>query len=361
MTVHRATALVWLGVQDFELRSLPVPHPGPGEVVVEVDLATVCASDLHTVSGRRPGPHPSVLGHEAVGRVSRLGREGRRDQRGEPLSVGDRVVWGVTASCGECDRCRAGRSAKCRTLRKVGHERLDGEWPLSGSFSTHVLLPAGVTVVRVPDEVPDTAAAVAACAVATAMACVEAVGEVEGRVVLVSGLGMLGLSACSALADRGAGRVVGIDPDPTRRSIALQMGATEVLPPGEVPGVTGDHAIELSGAVAAVASMIASVDVGGRVVLAGSVAAAGSVAVDPERIVRGHLSIIGVHNYEPRHLVQAVDHLVAPGVGARLGELVAAPVSLGELVEPLSAPGDAPLRMSVRPAALRNRVPRSIR
>lgn len=349
MEDERATALVWLGGPDFELRSVPIPELGAGDLVVEVDLATVCGSDLHTVSGRRSGPHPGVLGHEAVGRVQRLGVGGRADQRGDRLLPGDRIVWGVTASCGSCDRCRAGRSAKCRQLRKVGHEPLGGSWPLSGGYATHVVLPPGVAVVRVPDHVPDAAAAITACALATVMACVEACSEVEDRTFLVSGLGMLGLSACSVLAERGAARIVGIDPDPRRRATALHMGAHESLAPGEVGDWTADCAMELSGAPTAVAAVVNSVDVGGRVVLAGSVSPAGPVELDPERIVRCHLSIVGVHNYEPRHLVEAVDFLAAARSGPEFDRLVAAPVSLAELPALLGAPSGASLRGSVRP------------
>lgn len=350
------TALVWMGGADFELRSFPFPEPSDRDVLVGVDLATVCGSDLHTVSGRRSGPHPGVLGHEAVGRVERIGPLGRVDERGDELQLGDRVVWGVTSSCGRCDRCSAGRTAKCRELLKVGHEPLDGPWPLSGGYATHVMLPPGVAVVRVPDQVPDAAAAVAACAVATVMACVEACGDVEGRTVAVSGLGMLGVSACAVLGDRDAARVIGIDPDPTRRAIALGMGAHVAVAPVDFPGSADstsgrescDAAIELSGAADAVAAMVDAVDVGGSVVLAGSVAPAGTIDVDPERIVRGHLHIVGVHNYEPRHLVEAVDFL-ASGSGSRVDRLVDPPVSLADLPEVLTSRAGSALRASVRP------------
>ncbi|WP_222844516.1 alcohol dehydrogenase catalytic domain-containing protein [Saccharomonospora sp. CUA-673] len=117
-----------------------------------VDLATVCGSDRHTVGGRRSAPCPSVLGHEAVGRVVAAGA-------GAPAAVGERVVWAVTVSCGACDLCRGGRTAKCRRVRKIGHEPFDAGWPLSGGFAGHVVLPAGATVVSVPDGLPDTLAA----------------------------------------------------------------------------------------------------------------------------------------------------------------------------------------------------------
>lgn len=353
MTTERATALVWLGGADFELRAVPVPEPAPGELVVEIDLATVCGSDLHTVAGRRPSPHPGVLGHEAVGRVGRVGPGRRDDVQGRPLGPGDRVVWGVTASCGRCDRCAGGRTAKCRAVQKVGHEPFDGPWPLSGGYATHIVLPPGVAVARVPAQVPDAAAAVAGCAIATVMACVEASGEVAGCTLIVSGLGMLGLAACSILSERGAARVIGVDPDPGRRSTALQMGAHEAIEPSEVAGRSAQvgiaAAIELSGAVDAVAAMVAAVDVGGRVVLAGSVAPAGSLAFDPERIVRGHLHLIGVHNYEPRHLLEAVEFLSGPGAKADFGRLVDPPVPLGALAAALARPDRTALRASVRP------------
>ncbi|OOL27553.1 dehydrogenase, partial [Rhodococcus rhodochrous] len=155
-------AAVWTG-DGVDVRDVPVPRLGAGELLVRVRLATVCGSDLHTVAGRRPGPRPSVLGHEAVGDVVAAGP-------GAGTVVGTRVVWTVTASCGACDRCVSGRTAKCRAVRKVGHEPFDGDWALSGGFAHHIVLPAGVGVVRVPDSVPDVVAAPAACATATAVA-----------------------------------------------------------------------------------------------------------------------------------------------------------------------------------------------
>ncbi|BBZ04429.1 alcohol dehydrogenase [Mycolicibacterium chitae] len=343
----KVQAQVWLGAGEFALREFDLPSPGRGETVVEVDLATVCGSDVHTVRGRRPGPHPSVLGHEAVGRIAALG-DGVVDHAGAPLSIGDRVVWSVTAVCGDCDRCRRGHSAKCRRLLKTGHEPLTGPWPLSGGYASHILLHPGLTLVRVPDVVPDASAAMSACALATVMACVEAAGELTDRRVVISGLGMLGLCACAVAAARGA-IVEARDPDPQRRTLARRFGAARAVPPDAAdPDPAADVLIELSGAPDAVTTAPRLVDIGGRVVLAGSVAPRGTVPVDPEHLVRSLITVVGVHNYEPRHLAEAVAFLAAP-TGYDFAAVVAEPADLADLGDQMIETGGAVLRRAVRP------------
>lgn len=358
----RPEAMVWHGGDGFRRTPLPVPELGPGEALAVVDLATVCGSDRHTVSGRRPGACPSILGHEAVGRLVAVHEHGVVDVQGLPLSVGDRVVWSVAASCGRCDRCRRGLTAKCRVLLKTGHEPLDGPWTLSGDFATHVHLRRGLSIARVPDEVPDGAAAVAACAGATVMACVEAAGPVEAlrdRRVLVSGAGMLGLFACAILAELGAAEIEIRDVHPGRLATALAFGATRAVQVGgdadgrstEQGESRVDVAVELSGAPSSVRACLEALDLGGRLVLAGSVAPGPELSLSPERIVRSWLSLAGVHNYEPRHLQQAVDFLQRTAGRFDWSAVIAAPLPLAELPGLLLHPEPQPtiLRRAVRP------------
>lgn len=325
-----ARVAVWRGGSEVTLESVALPDPGPGETLVEIDLATVCGSDHHTVSGRRPGACPSVLGHEGVGRVVGRGR---------------RVVWGVTVSCGACDRCVHGRTAKCRTLRKLGHERYAASWPLSGTYATHVLLPAGTAVVPVPDTLADEIAAPAGCATATVMAALERAGSLGGRRVLVVGAGMLGLTAVAAAAEAGAAEVVVSDLDPTRLELAREFGATTTVTAGRgLPQV--DVAMDFSGAAPAVEAALGALDIGGSLVLVGSVSPGPAIGVDPEAIVRGWLTVSGVHNYEPRHLRQAIDFLAASALP--WAELVAEPVGLDRVGSVLTTDLGRP-RASVRP------------
>src|SRR5262249_50781447 len=99
-----ARALVFEGAgRPLRVRTFPLPRLAPGESRVRVRACTLCGSDLHTYSGRRAAPCPLVLGHEAVGTVEALapGRPSA-DWRGQPLRVGDRVVWSLAVGCGRC-------------------------------------------------------------------------------------------------------------------------------------------------------------------------------------------------------------------------------------------------------------------
>jgi len=318
-----AEALVFLGA-DHPIERIAVPELAlrEGEALVAVELATVCASDRHTVQGRRRSPVPSVLGHEQVGRVVALGPgEPAAAIDGMPLSVGDRVVWGVAVACGECRTCRRGIPNKCERLSKYGHEQNRRGWELSGGIATHVHLLARTPVVRVPDGLPAELLAPSSCATATAAASLAAAEELRtlgAETVLVSGSGMLGLNAIAMAAEAGA-RVVAVDPDPSRRALAMDFGADAASEPGAEPiraalATVGSPAgfgvaIEASGAGGAIAALIETADVGATIVLAGSVFTAPPVSVSAETIVRRLLTIRGVHNYRPEHLVRGVEFL----------------------------------------------------
>lgn len=347
---HTARVARWDGVGlPVSVVTVPLPEAlAPGEVLVEVDLATVCGSDVHTVSGRRPSPAPGVLGHEQVGRVVAVGPDEPRSTRGQVLTAGTRVVWSLTASCGACARCAANLPQKCLRLRKYGHEPFDDAWPLNGGFATHCLLRPGTAIVPVPEEVPDPVASPASCATATVMAVLRAAGPLAGRRLLVSGAGMLGLTAVTVAVEAGA-HVTAVDPHPGRRAAAVRFGAHAVHD-GTGPAPTVDVAVELSGAAAAVAACLDSVDVGGVVVLAGSVSPGPAVGLDPERVVRRLLTVTGVHNYRPVDLEEAVDFLAAHHDRRPFVELVEGAWGLGRLDDAFDAArsGGAP-RQGVDP------------
>lgn len=347
--VDHTRAAIWRGGENVSLESVPVPPLQAGEVLVQVDLATVCGSDRHTVSGRRAQPCPSILGHETVGRIVAFGDEAElQSVDGRPLQVGQRVIWSETLPCGACDRCLAGVTAKCRTVRKVGHEAFDSGWALSGGYAEHVLLPTGMPIAVVDDAVTDAVAAPAACATATVMAVIERAMPLADRRVVVIGAGMLGLTALAAAAAADASSVTAVDPTAERRDMAKRFGATAVVASiGDVAQC--DVLIELSGKAAALQEGLGKLDVQGVAVFAGSVAPDGDIAVDPEAVVRRHLSFFGVHNYEPRHLIQALDFLERTNGRFPWSELVADPVPLEQISDLLiGAPGPKP-RYSIAP------------
>jgi putative phosphonate catabolism associated alcohol dehydrogenase len=325
-------AAVWTG-RGVEIREVALPRDG--DLLVRVRLATVCGSDLHTVTGRRPSPCPSVLGHEAVGEVAVPD-----PHRG--LAVGERVVWSVISACGRCPRCRAGRSAKCAVVRKVGHESFSGDWPLSGAYAEYIALPAGVTVRRIPEELEDRVAAPAACATATVMATLEAAGPLAGRRVLICGAGMLGVTAAAACAEAGA-QVSITDLDAERLRSAERFGAAADA------GGPVDVAIDFTGAAGAVEGALARLDVGGVLVLAGSVMPGRALSVDPESVVRNWWTIRGVHNYEPHHLERAIAFLDRTRERYPWASVVSDPVGLDDIVSVLAPLPPGTLRAAVAP------------
>jgi putative phosphonate catabolism associated alcohol dehydrogenase len=346
--IDRTLAAVWRGGGEIVLEPVAVPALSPGDVLVRTRFATVCGSDRHTVSGRRDQPCPSILGHETVGEVVTLGAGGARDVDGRSLELGQRVIWSVTLPCGTCDRCRAGFSAKCRTVRKAGHQALQSDWGLSGGYAEHVLLPRGLAIAVVDEELSDAVAAPAACATATVMAVIERAGVLTGRRVVVLGAGMLGLGAVAAAATAGAASVTAVDHSAERLDLAEQFGATHTAQSVRQAGAS-DVLLEFSGSSSALQDGLAQLDVQGVAVLAGSVATATAVAVDPERVVRYQLSILGVHNYEPRHLSAALRFLSDTGGRFPWADLVAEPRPLDDIARLLTDPPGPLPRYSIAP------------
>lgn len=340
-----AVAMAFLGPgHPYAEIAVPGVALAAHDVLVAIELSTVCGSDVHTVQGRRAAPVPVVLGHESVGRVIALGAGGADAEDGTSLQIGDRVVWSVTVSCGRCDRCRAGLTQKCRHLGKFGHERIGPHRELTGGFASHAQLREGTVIVRVPEALPAAVLAPASCATATAIAAVRrgAGGRsLRGRRVRVHGAGLVGLTAAAIAAASGA--VVAVrDPNPVRRELAVRFGAV-----AEAGDAEPDIVIEASGH--AVSEAIEGVAVGGTAVLVGSVFLAEPVLLDAESVVRRLITVTGVHNYTGLDLADAVSFLAGPGRAHPFAEVVSDVHPLIELDRALAAASapDAPLRIAV--------------
>jgi putative phosphonate catabolism associated alcohol dehydrogenase len=285
---------------------LPWREPRAGEVLVRILCCGLCASDVHTLTGRRPAPRPSVLGHEACGEVLALGAGVERDARGAALAPGVRVVWSVATSCGECERCRRGWAQKCVRSVKFGHSQQALDAPAGGGFAQVARLAPGTTIVAVPDSLDERTAALAGCAVATAVAACRAAGEISGRRVRVDGAGMLGLAVFERARALGAAQVQVHDRAASRLQRALARGAVPYSANELV-----DVAFDCTGDPLAIAAQHEQLDVGGVQILLGSVLPSAAFTTPPERFVRGLLTLRGVHNYAPQDLLAAVDWLAA--------------------------------------------------
>jgi alcohol dehydrogenase len=226
--------------RPLELLELDLDGPGPGELLLRVDAAGVCHSDLSVVDGNRPRPTPMVLGHEAAGEVLEVG-VGVTD-----VAVGDRVVLVFVPRCGTCAACAAGTPALCpraaaantagellRGGRRFGE--LDGR-PINhhlgvSAFAEHAVVDRG-SVVVVPADVPPATAALFGCAMLTGVGAVLNTAAVRpGDPVAVFGLGGVGLAALLGAVVAGANPIVAIDPVASKRELARELGATHVVDP----------------------------------------------------------------------------------------------------------------------------------
>ncbi len=201
----------------------PVPQLEPGEALVRVDACGFCHHDLLVMSGklRRGVARGVTLGHEIAGAVVAVYDDAT------DLRPGQRVVSLLTAACGECARCRAGREHRCLVGAGVGHGR-------DGGFAEYVALPASA-LVPTPDNLPDHLAALLACPAGVALNGVSAAAVGPGSTVVVTGAGGgLGIHAVQLAAIQGA-RVVAVSTSPEKTPELESLGAFVALDPGEIP------------------------------------------------------------------------------------------------------------------------------
>lgn len=262
-------ALVWHGGTELSLDELPEPAPGQEQVVLDVEVAGICGSDLHAYRGH-PGPRvpPLVLGHEAIGSVE--GRPGR-------FAVFPLVV------CGRCAACRRGEENLCAERGLLGLDR-------QGVFADRVAVREDA-LVPVPDGV-DPRVAVLVEPLAASVSVLRLDRVEEGDRVLVLGGGPIGLLGVWAALRRGA-HVTCVEPLAERRAVAERFGAHVVLADAaDVPPGEADVAIDAVGIEPTWRAGIAGVRAGGRVALVGLGQADGGMpAVDLVRrgiTVRGH-------------------------------------------------------------------------
>ncbi len=332
--------------QPFELSEMPFPYCGPGDVLVELLLATICASDLHTADGRRLEPCPSVLGHEGVGKVVAVGE--KRDQ----TLLDQRVTWTIADSCGECVPCKDwDLPQKCSHLFKYGHSEITNGCGLNGCYATHILLRPGTTIIPIPDHLPNEMVVPANCALATMVGATEYLPK-PCRVAVIQGAGLLGLYGCALLRAKGVERVIVVDTDPERLKLVEAFGgkpalqsAGSLLQPGRA-----DAVLEVAGSSAVVPEGIRLLRMGGYYAFIGMVHPTTSLELSGQTVLRHCLTIRGFHNYAPRHLRYAVKFLSEHGTSFPWEKLVSPAFPLARINEAFAEARKRKwLRVSVKP------------
>src|SRR6185369_4171640 len=215
------------------IEEIDLGTPGPREVVVRTVATGVCHSDLHVLDGALPNPVPIVLGHEPAGVVEAVGGAV------EHVAPGDHVIGCLSAFCGSCEYCVAGRPNLCEgeaTMRRAGEPpRLakDGE-PIAqfvhlSAFAERMLVHENA-LVRIRRDVPLDQVALIGCGVTTGLGAVFNTAQVRaGSSAVVIGCGGIGLSVIQGCRIAGAGRVIAVDTAAWKLELAARLGATEVV------------------------------------------------------------------------------------------------------------------------------------
>ena len=265
------------------LRIVPRPEPGPGEVLVRVGAAGICGSDVEVLEGRRPAPYvryPIIPGHEWAGTVA-AGGPGV-----ENVEEGDVVVAEGFRACGDCARCREGRTNLCDA------EYAETGFTHAGAFAEFLCVPAHL-VHRLPQGTDLAAAALLEPAACVAQGLLE-VDLRPGVTAAVVGSGTLGLLAVALLGRYSPTRLALVGTRPTRLELGRAMGATETwnVRDGQRPEPGFDFVFEATGTVDGARTTVGLARRGGTVVLEGISGEPGGI--DADTVVLGHLRVQGI-------------------------------------------------------------------
>ena len=277
-------ALLFHGPCDVRLEEVPRPEPGPGDALVQVEVALTDGTDAKAFRRGHPvllGPPPSPFGHEFAG---------------FDVATGRRVVAANSAPCGTCGACRRGKETLCANLFPL----------LNGAYAEYVLVPAPIAARNLLTVPPGLAPEIAA--MVEPLACclhgVERAAIGRDQQVAVLGTGATGLMLCAAARDARA-RVVAVGGREERRALAPEFGADL----GEGEGA--DVVIEAAGTPEAWEDALRLVRPGGTVLFFGGLPSGTTVAVDAYRLHYEELTLRGAFHHTPRHVRAALAFLAS--------------------------------------------------
>jgi L-iditol 2-dehydrogenase len=338
-------AQVFHGPGDLRYEDVPVPDPGPGEVVLRIDAALTCGTDVKTLRRGHPimiPKIPTVFGHELAGTVAAVGAGVHA------VGVGARVVAANSAPCGACAYCARGRENLCDDLLFV-----------NGAYAEYIALPPRL-VARNLVPVPATADPVQVAAAEPVACCLHAIDVAAirpGDAVAVFGHGPLGLLLGLLARDAGARVVVAGKPG-ARLAVAAGLGFAACVdvagaadPVGLVRAAAGGGvrcAIDATGRPEGWEQAVAATDKGGTVIFFGGCAPGTQVRLDTRRVHYEELALHGVFHHTPALVRRAVALLAAGRLD--VSPLVTHRMGLAEVPEALAMMGRGEaLKVLIRP------------
>ncbi len=296
-------AVIYHGPRDIRLEEVPLPAPGPGEVLVKLGAALTCGTDFKAYrQGHRVllGDYPSRFGHELAGTVAALGKGVTTAKEG------DRVVVANSAPMDDCFWCRNGQNHLCRSLKLH-----------NGAYAEYDLVPAHIVRQNLHPLKASTPFEIGALAepFSCAIHAAEVHGVREGETALIIGAGPMCLFLVHALRARGAiVGVVGRSKPPLAAAAAAGADATFSVLDGSVEGRVlawadgrgPDHVFEAVGTPDTYLQAVALVRDGGKVCLFGGCAHGATVPLDVHRLHYKQITLHGVFHHTPKHFKEAV-------------------------------------------------------
>ncbi len=285
-------AVVYLGPEQIELRTLPIPAPGEGELLVKVRAALTCGTDVKTYRRGHPKfPPPFVFGHEFGGDVAAVGSGVTKFREGM------RVTANVFAECGQCFYCQRGQGNLCENLIYN-----------FGAFAEYMIVPASIarrTTFEIPAYVSYAEAAVLEPLV-TVVHGWHKLGIQPGATIAILGAGgPISLLHLQLALRSGASQVIAIGHSPARLQVAARLGATNVLNAKEADTIAGvrdlthgygaDVVIECAGTKLAWETSVALARKGGRVLWFGGLPGGTKVELDASRLHYGEIDLLNMH------------------------------------------------------------------
>ncbi len=314
-------AAVYLGPEKIELRTVPVPEPAEGELLVKVRVATTCGTDVKTYRRGHPKfPPPFIFGHEFGGDVVKVG-DGVKGFR-----EGMRVTANVFAECGECFYCKRGQGNICANLVYN-----------FGAFAEYMTIPASIVrgaTFEIPDHVPYEYAALLEPLVTVVHGWHKVAVQPGETVAILGAGGPISLMFTQLVLRSGAGQVIAIGHSPARLAVAGELGANCLINAKEMDtvmavrelthGFGADLVIECAGTKSTWEASVDIVRRGGRVLWFGGLAGGTKVEVDAARVHYGEIDLLNMHGGTIENAREAFDLIVS-------GVVNVAPLLNGEL------------------------------